>query len=315
MAYPILRSEIQLALGADYTIDRQLPRPPGIIAYSARGVHDGSRVGISAIPTSVLSMSPARGDASSPIVPLQHANILPISRSGTLGDIFYWIAAEADAQTLRARLIARDSRVSLKDSLILLRDVSAALTHAHSHGVVHGGLTPDSVLISGGSALVANIGIARVFASLDNAHNDAMPGPGIGESFRYTSPEQATGAPADARSDVYAWGVIAYELLSGRHPFSGRATPREMLAAHTGEVPPQLLGGRFNVPSGVARLVMRCLSKEPGKRPQAAGEILNVLTKELLTPPPAAAAGSGQKLAIALVVALGAAVALLAMLG
>lgn len=314
MAYPILRSEIQLALGADYTIDRQLPRPPGIIAYSARGVHDGSRVEISAIPTSVLSVTP-QGAASSATVPLQHANILPISRSGILGDIFYWIAAEADAQTLRARLIARDSRVSLKDSLILLRDVSAALTHAHSHGVVHGGLTPDSVLISGGSALVANIGIARVFAALDSAHNETTTGPGIGESFRYTSPEQLTGAAADARSDVYAWGVIAYELLSGRHPFSGRSTPREMLAAHTAEDPPLLLGGRFNVPPPVARLVMRCLSKEPSKRPQAAGEILNVLTRELLTPPPAAAAGSGQKVAIALVVALGAAVALLAMLG
>lgn len=315
MAYPILRSEVQGALGTDYTIDRELPRPPGITAWSASGSRDGSRVEISAIPTTLPRAAATPGDSTSTSVRLQHPNILPISRSGVWGEIFYWVAPEVEAQTLRARLVARGSRVSLKDSLILLRDVSAGLTHAHSQGVVHGGLTPDSVLISGGSALVANIGIARVFASLDQAHSATATGPGIGESFRYTSPEQVAGTPADARSDVYAWGVIAYELLSGRHPFSGRSTPREMLAAHTAEDPPQLLGGRFNVPPAVARLVMRCLSKEPAKRPQAAGELLDVLTRELLIPPPAAAAGSGQKLAIALVVALGLAVAALALLG
>ena len=315
MTDTILRQELETALGNDYEIVRELPQLTGITAYSARSVRDGSRVEISAVPSNLLSGTIAPGDPTLGNSRLRHANILPVIDSGTYENTFYWVASEVEARTLRSRL-ARGGRVDLKDSLILLRDMSAALAHAHVHGVVHGGLSPDSVLISGGSALVSNLGLSQVFSSLNRPRDrGAFTAPGGGESFRYLSPEQVSGAPADARSDVYAWGVIAYELLAGRHPFTGRNTPREMVAAHAAEDPPQLLAGRFDVPAAVTRLVMKCLSKDPAKRPQAAGEICDILTREMLAPPPAAPAGSGQKMAIALVAMLAAAVAALALFG
>jgi Serine/threonine protein kinase len=94
--------------------------------------------------------------------------------------------------------------------------------------------------------------------------------------------------------------MIAYELLGGRHPFAGRSTPSQMVAAHRDEVPAQLVVGKSEIPSAISRLIMRCLSKDPSKRPESAREILAVMTREMLVPPPAPKAGSGQKFVIAL---------------
>jgi serine/threonine-protein kinase len=129
-----------------------------------------------------------------------------------------------------------------------------------------------------------------------------MATPSETEPLRYASPEQATGGKADARSDTYAWGMIAYELLSGRHPFAGRATPREMVAAHSDEEPVAFGNSGVDVSPGINRLVMRCLSKDPSRRPETARDILEVMTKEMLVPPPAPAAGTGQKVVMTLLV-------------
>jgi len=303
------------ALSADYAIERELVRPRGRTAFAARSLRDGRNVEIEAISSDVAPGAARLGDATSGARGLQHPNILPILRSESLGDVFFWISPAVDARTLRARM-ARGGKVELKDSMILLRDMSAALTHAHLHGVVHGGLTPDDVLISGGSAVVANLGVPEVFSAL-HRQQSAVPQSGLTgtEAFRYVSPEQTRGGAADARSDVYAWGIIAYELLGGRHPFAGRNTPREMAAAHAAEDPPLLAAGRLSVPAQVTRLVMRCLSKDPAKRPESAREILAVLTREMLTPPPPDPAGSGQKFMMALFVALAAALAVIGYLG
>jgi len=306
-----LRDDIEEALSADYTILREYSRGSGLTTLAASSKDTPGDVEIKAVPVSMISGSALLNPAAYAARTIEHPNILPIIETGTNRNTFYWISPSAEAQTLRARL-AKGSRVELKDSLTLLRDVSAALTHAHRHGVVHGGLSTDSVLISGGSALVADLGVAEVFAALRlEARTRELSG--VAEnSLGYAAPEQGSGGAPDARSDVYGWGVIAYELLGGRHPFVGRRTPREMMAAHAAEEPVQLSTARFNVPSNITRLVMRCLSKNPAERPESAREILDVLTREMLVPPPAAPAGSGQKVAIALIVAL---VAVMAVIG
>lgn len=204
--------------------------------------------------------------------------------------------------------------MALPDSLIIMRDVSAALTHAHLHGVLHGGLSPESIVISGGSALVSDIGIHEIFAGLRRqvSRSTALE-PGVADPLRYAAPEQVSGSKSDTRSDVYAWGVIAYELLSGRHPFAGRNTPRQIMAAHSDEEPAALMPAA--APTAVTRLVMRCLSKDPSKRPESARELLAVMTTEMLVPPPAAPAGSGQKMVIAIGVGLLVAIVAMAWMG
>jgi serine/threonine-protein kinase len=224
------------------------------------------------------------------------------------------MSPDVDARTLRARL-SRGGRIELRDSLTVLRDVSAGLTHAHLHGVVHGGLTPDSILISGGSALVADLGIAEVFTALRRSSSSRYTTPTSGESLRYVAPEQASGGKADTRSDAYAGGVIAYELLAGRHPFAGRSTPQQIIAAHTDETPPPLTTISPDLPSGIVRLINRCLSKDPSKRPETARDIRDVMTKEMLQPEPAPAAGSGQKVVMAIMILAVVAIGVIAWLG
>jgi serine/threonine protein kinase len=300
-----VRSDIENAIGSDYSIDRDLPSPGGLSAFSGTTATDGAKVDIKGISLDEMNgATPPLTDAGLAARRIRHPNILPIIESGLSSSTFYWISPAIDARTLRARL-GRGGRIELNDSMTVLRDVSAALTHAHLHGVVHGGLTPDSILISGGSALVADLGVAEVFTALRNrTANDPANWVAAPDPLRYSTPEQAKGGAADARSDVYAWGVIAYELLGGRHPFAGRNTPRQMAAAHTDEEPAQLVVGKSEIPSAVNRLIMRCLSKDPSKRPESAREILAVMTKEMLVPPPAPAAGKGQKLVITLVLIL-----------
>ena len=129
------------------------------------------------------------------------------------------------------------------------------------------------------------------------------------------SPEQASGKKADTRSDAYSWGVIAYEMLAGSHPFAGRSTPQQIIAAHTDETPPPITNLSADIPAGITRLIMRCLSKDPAKRPETAREIRDVMTKEMLQPGPQPAAGSGQKAVMVLMILAVVAVGVIAWLG
>lgn len=310
-----VRTDIEAAIGSDYLITRELPQPGGVSAFGATSSADQSPVDIKGVSLANLNGTvPPLSEAALAARRVRHPNILPIIESGQSGGTFYWISPSVDARTLRARL-SRGGRIELNDSMILLRDISAALTHAHLHGVAHGGLTPDSVLVTGGSALIADLGVSEVFTALRRRGAAESQTPGSVDLLRYGTPEQAMGAEADARSDVYAWGVIAYELVGGRHPFAGRNTPRQMAAAHLDEEPEQLVTGKSEIPSAVTRLIMRCLSKEPSKRPESAREILAVMTREMLVPPPAPAAGSGQKFVMALVIAMVVIVAIITYLG
>ncbi|MDO8679576.1 MAG: serine/threonine-protein kinase [Acidobacteriota bacterium] len=307
--------DLDAALEREYIVVREQPQSAGISAFSAQSRTNGSEVGIKTVPAGIFAGTTAVSDADVAARRVQHPNIVSILGTGLQGDTFYWISPAIDARTLRVRL-SRGGRMDVQDSLTVLRDVSAALTHAHLHGVVHGGLSPDSVVISGGSALVTDLGIPEVFAALRQQGVRASHAtPSAAEPLRYASPEQGSGGRADTRSDVYAWGVIAYELLGGRHPFAGRSTPRQMMAAHADEEPPPLATGPSGAPSTVTRLVMRCLSKDPAKRPESAREILEVMTREMLVPPKAAPAGSGQKLVIALLIISVASIGLIAWLG
>ena len=305
--------DLDSALGQTYLVVREAPQAAGFNTFAARSGADGSNVEIKTIPLDSIGGRPPVAESDLESRRIQHPNVVPIIGAGSEGGTFYWISPEVEGRTLRARL-SRGGRLGKRDSLTVLRDVSAGLTHAHLHGIVHGGLTPDSILMSGGSALVTDLGIAEVFTALRRSNTSRYVTPTGGEPVRYASPEQTSGGKADTRSDAYAWGVIAYELLAGRHPFAGRTTPREMMVAHSDEDPPPL-SAASDIPGGISRLIMRCLSKDPSRRPETAKQILDAMTKEMLAPEPAPAAGSGQKAVMILMVLAVAAVGVIAWLG
>ena len=209
---------------------------------------------------------------------LSHANIVPVLVAGDANGLPYYTMPFVDGESLRARL-ATQGPPSRADAISILRDVARALGYAHERGIVHRDIKPDNVLLAGGAALVTDFGIAKaITAARAEAGSSTLTSVGttLGTPA-YMAPEQVTGDPAtDVRADIYSFGCLAFELLSGEPPF-GRRPSHQMLAAHLAERPPELLAHCADCQPALASLVMRCLEKDPMRRPQSAREILQVL--------------------------------------
>ena len=189
----------------------------------------------------------------------------------------YYTMPYIDGESLRGRL-ARGP-MPIADVVNVLRDVARALAYAHEHGVIHRDIKPDNVLLTGGAATVTDFGIAKAISAARSPVDDGsltQIGMSIGTPS-YMSPEQAAADPsADQRTDIYSFGCMAYDLLTGRPPFAG-LTPQRLLAAHMSERPQSVVELRADTPPLLADLVMQCLEKEPGARPQSAADIVRVL--------------------------------------
>jgi serine/threonine-protein kinase len=215
------------------------------------------------------------------IAGLQHPHIVPVLSAGEMAGRPYLVMPYVDGESLRTR-IARGGPLRIVDAVGVLRDVARALAYAHERGIVHRDIKPDNILIHAGSAVVADFGVAKALDVARRTPGVASQGTltAAGASLGtpgYMAPEQIAADPnADYRVDIYAFGVTAYEALAGKGPFHGRP-PHALLAAHLSEQPPPLAERRPDVPAALASLVMRCLEKDPDRRPQNAQEILTAL--------------------------------------
>jgi serine/threonine-protein kinase len=212
---------------------------------------------------------------------LQHPHIVPVLSAGEMGGRPYLVMPYVEGESLRAR-IARGGPMRIVDAVGVLRDVARALAYAHERGIVHRDIKPDNVLIHAGSAVVADFGVAKALDVARRTPGMASQGTltAAGASLGtpgYMAPEQIAADPnADYRVDIYAFGVTAFEALAGKGPFHGRP-PHALLAAHLSEQPPALDQLRSEIPVALATLVMRCLEKDPARRPQNAQQILTAL--------------------------------------
>src|SRR5215207_859373 len=285
-----IREQLVTALGSAHTLERELGGGGMSRVFVAEDVRLGRRVVVKVLaPELTEGMSAERFEREVRLAArLQHPNIVPVLASGERGGLAYYIMPYVEGESLRHRL-SRDGRLPIDAAVSVLRDVARALEYAHAHGVVHRDIKPGNILLAGSAAAVADFGIAK---ALDSARTAGAPGrartsgqaAGVPETLTrvgtslgtpaYMAPEQAAGDPnVDARADVYAWGVVAYELLAGAPPFVGRAD-HQLIAAHIGEPPPPLGARASELPVALAALVMRCLEKDPAKRPQSATEVL-----------------------------------------
>lgn len=206
---------------------------------------------------------------------LQHPHIVPLLTAGTAGDLLYFTMPFVEGESLRAR-VKREGALPLRDAARILHDVADALAYAHARGLVHRDIKPDNVLLSGNHALVADFGIAKAISSSGGSSGLTSVGVAIGTPA-YMAPEQAAGDPnVDHRADIYSFGALAYEALSGHQLFEG-LSPQQTLAAHLTEPPEHLSRRRPQVPPELADLVMACLEKNAADRPQTADEVLRVL--------------------------------------
>jgi serine/threonine-protein kinase len=205
---------------------------------------------------------------------LQHPLIVPLLTAESTGDLLYYVMPYIEGDTLRTRLAGGALPVS--DTVRILRDVADALAYAHRQGIVHRDIKPENVLLAQGHALVTDFGVAKALSRSTGTGPMTTVGVALGTPT-YMAPEQAAGDPdIDARCDLYALGVIGYEMLTGHPPFTG-FTPQSVLAAQLTEDPVPVTMHRSEIPPALAHAVMRCLEKEPQNRWASATELVGVL--------------------------------------
>jgi serine/threonine-protein kinase len=274
-----LRSRLQRALGTDYTIERELGGGGMSRVFVAEETRFHRRVVIKVLsPELTAGLSVERFEREITLAAqLQHPNVVPVITAGDVERLPYYSMPFVEGESLRARL--ERGRGPREEAVSILRDVARALAYAHARGVVHRDIKPENVLLSGGAAVVTDFGIAKALS----AAKTQAPGrtlTQIGTSLgtpAYMSPEQAAGDEVDGRADLYSWGVMAYELLAGTHPFAGKQTAQQLMTAQVTEAPRPLRDIAPDVPIALGALVMRTLAKDPAARPASAGAVIEAL--------------------------------------
>lgn len=255
---------LRAALAPDYELERELGRGGMGIVFSARDVRLDRPVAIKILPphdhedtqTRDRFLREARTAAQ-----LSHPNIVPIYRADEAHGCAFFVMALIEGESLGDRIRDRGSLPPV-EAVPILRDVAWALAYAHARGVIHRDVKPENIMIERGSnrALVTDFGIARDVRAAHITDEGYVLG-----TAHYMSPEQIAGDLVDGRSDLYALGIVAFLLLSGRLPFEAE-TATAVLVAHGAHDPPQLRDVAPHVPERLAEIVDRCLAKDPDDR-------------------------------------------------
>ena len=276
---PDLRDTLQSTLGETFTIERELGGGGMSRVFVAEERRFGRKVVIKVLPeTLVAAVSTGRFNREMQLAAkLQHPQIVPVLTSGEIDGLPYYTMPYIDGESLRARL-DRGGEMPVDETVRVLRQVAAAMSYAHRHGVVHRDIKPDNVLLADDFAVVTDFGVAKALSAsalMEPSTSVTAQGTALGTPA-YMAPEQALADGAtDQRADIYAFGVMAYEMLAGHTPFVAR-NAQAMLAAHIMQVPTPIEQLR-GIPPSLATLVMQCLQKRPADRPQTAADLLRVL--------------------------------------
>jgi serine/threonine-protein kinase len=207
---------------------------------------------------------------------LQHPHIVPLYAAGEHGDLLYYTMPFIEGESLKHAIHEHGATrhpFTVREIVRILHDVADALAYAHARGVIHRDIKPGNVLRSGSHAVVTDFGVAKAISASMPSAGMTTSGMAIGTPA-YMAPEQLAGDPAaDHRVDIYALGLLAYELLTGEGPFN-ETSPQATLAAQMTRDPQPVGRRRPDVPPALAALVMKCLAKMPEQRPQHASELV-----------------------------------------
>ena len=276
------------ALRGRYRIDAELGRGAMGVVYRARDTELNRDVAVKVLPGEALGgeararlLHEARAAAL-----LNHRHIVGVYDVGEESGAPFIVMELVEGTNLRGA-----GTLSLAEVVALARQLCEALDHAHAHGVVHRDLKPENVLLARGSegpiAKLADLGVATT------GHARLTEAGAIVGTAAYLAPEQALGRPVDGRSDLYALGVVLYELVAGRLPFSGDdALVVISQHLHAPVTPPRAF--RADLPPALEAIILRLLAKDPAQRFASAREVATALA-ELRDPLAAGGHGAASK--------------------
>jgi serine/threonine-protein kinase len=283
-----LLTQIQSGLADRYTFERELGQGGMATVYLATDLRHARHVAIKVLRPELAPFIGVERFLAEirTMAALQHPHILGLIDSGDVGGIPYYVMPFIEGESLRDRL-TREGALPLGDALRITREVGAAIDYAHRHGVIHRDIKPENILLSGDApegevppvdgchALVADFGIALALSAAGGARL-TQSGMSLGTP-QYMSPEQAAGEQAiDARSDVYALGAVAYEMLTGTAPHTG-PTAQAIIARLISQPPTPVTVLRAGVPPAVDGAIMRALAKSPADRFPTAAAFVRAL--------------------------------------
>jgi serine/threonine-protein kinase len=257
---------LRTALAERYAIERELGRGGMATVFLAQDVKHKRSVAIKVLDEDVGHSIGAERFLREieTLARLQHPHILPLYDSGAAEDFLYYVMPFVEGETLRSKL-DREKQLSLEDALKCTAQVASALSYAHTRGIVHRDIKPENIMLSQGTAVLADFGIARSLSGNSDATSLTQAGSIIGTPL-YMSPEQIMGDPEiDGRSDQYSLACVLYEMLVGAPPFTG-PTPHAVMARHSMDIasPPSIV--RSTIPPGTEDAIMRALAKLPADR-------------------------------------------------
>ena len=248
----IPEQEVRDALAPNYILERELGRGGMGAVYLARDVRLDRPVAIKFLPPDMAAREDLRArflQETRTAASFSHPNIVPVHSVEERDRILCFVMGYVEGETLGGR-VSRGGPLSASEAIRLLQECAWALSYAHGRGVIHRDMKPDNILIDRGSgrALITDFGIARS----ETTRGLTMVGELIGTP-QYMSPEQATGEPLDARSDLYSLGVVAFFALTGRLPVRIIDCTRiSHRAHHSPAAADRLRSARYSARPGIA---------------------------------------------------------------
>ena len=275
-------STFQAALGDQYILERELPRGGMSRVFVATETALGRHVVVKVLSSEVaatLSADRFKREIAM-AAQFQHPHIIPLLSAGQAGAYLYYTMPLVDGESLRER-IDRERPMAIADITRILSEVASALDYAHAGKMIHRDIKPENVMFYHGHAVVLDFGIGKALSEALE-QNPAFPRfkttahKPLGTAM-YMAPEQIRAEPdLDHRADLYALGVVAYEMITGHPPFTGKSV-QAIFSAHANQAPDPIAPRREGVPPRLTAIVMKALEKEPAKRPQSGEEIVRAI--------------------------------------
>jgi len=310
---PTIPDRLATALSRSYRLERELGQGGMATVYLAEDLKHKRQVAVKVLKPELGAVLGAERFVNEirTTANLQHPNLLPLFDSGEADGFLFYVMPYVEGETLRARLEA-EPQLPVDETVRLIALLAGALDFAHARGVVHRDLKPENILLQAGQPVIADFGIALAVAQA-GGERVTQTGLSLGTPH-YMSPEQAAGTPTvDARSDQYAPGATAYEMLTGEPPHTGPTTPAIVARLMT-ERPRDSRATRPAVPAGVDAAIQRALEKSPADRFPSCGAFAEALAAGARAPAatpgvtpnatPLAAASGARRLVIGAVLAL-----------